>query len=70
MQIPKKVEKFLEKWLTTKGPKTHTASEQLDCDICNDPQWFLDHGYSEAERHFLCGPAGINCPGFGGDPQN
>ena len=70
MKLPKRTEKLIEKWLTTKGPNTESTNEQLDCEICNDPQWWADHGYSEAERQFFCGPAGIHCPGFGDDPQS
>lgn len=70
MKIPKHVHDFLERWVTTKGPHRASTDEQLDCDICNDPTWWPAHGFSEAERQFMCGPAGIDCPGFGGDPQN
>lgn len=70
MKIPKHVHEFLERWVTTKGPHRASTDEQLDCDICNDPAWWPAHGFSEAERQFMCGPAGIDCPGFGGDPQN
>jgi hypothetical protein len=69
MLIPKRTTKLLEKWAATKGPQTNLTTEQVDCDICNDPQWWSDHGYSEAERQFFCGPSGIACPGFG-DPKN
>ena len=67
MKLPKHLEKLLEKWFIAKGPKTNTVDDGLDCDVCNDAQWWADHGFSEAERQFFCGPAGINCPGFGGD---
>lgn len=70
MLIPKRVTKLLEKWAATKGPQTHLASEQVDCDLCESNTWWAEHGYSEAERQFFCGPQGIQCPGFGDDPQN
>ncbi len=43
------------------------ASQQVTCEICNNAQWWADNGFSEAERKLMCGPADLNCPGFGSE---
>lgn len=31
-----------------------------DCTLCNDAQWWIDNGFSEAERRAFC--LSIGCP--------
>ncbi len=48
---------------------TANASQQITCDLCNDPAWWAQNGFSEAERRQICGPQDLGCPGFGEDAQ-
>ncbi len=38
-----------------------------DCEACDDDELWIDVPVSE--RRAICGPNGLNCPGWGGDPE-
>lgn len=36
------------------------TSEDDDCTLCNNAQWWIDNGFTEAERRAFCNS--IGCP--------
>lgn len=69
-QMPKNGQaKAIRDFYKKKAETVITAMNEYDgpdCDFCNDAAACAAAGLSEAERQALCGPQGINCPGFGG----
>lgn len=43
--------------------------EAVTCDLCNNVNWWVVNGFSEAERRLICGPKDLDCPGFGADAE-
>lgn len=65
---PRKIAQLIEKLQAADWRRSGFSEEDdpgISCDICNDPDWWVRNGFSEAERQFFCGPSGLNCPGFG-----
>lgn len=70
MKLTKKIESAIKKRYDQRAKdliKKIKARESLDCAACDDDELWID--VPESERRAICGPQGLNCPGWGGDPQ-
>lgn len=48
------------------GHEEAVTELSITCELCDNAAWWAENGFSEDERQAMCGPAGIDCPGFGG----
>ena len=55
----------LRKLIDTMDNGDQSSQDGITCELCNDEGWWPENGFSESERQAICGPQGINCPGFG-----
>ena len=69
-KVSGKLKKQIRKIITAKADVLIAkleSSADPDCALCDDDEWWPANGFTEQERKVICGPDGLNCPGWGGD---